>query len=173
MTVSVAGVIVSVLPGEAQRVIAVGRERALGDRIGAAGYRLAGCPGELARQRRRGGVVDRHPVDCGVDKSSCGVGQGGVGDSVDLGLRIGRHGQSRRGDGERAAGEAHRVIAVGGERALGDCVNPHLLARCRAELRRVRVPLSTAAAVSSIATPSTVVSMSPVGVTVKAGSAVP
>ena len=44
----------------------------------------------MARQRRCGGVVDRHAVDRGVDESGRGVGQGGIVCAVDLGLRIGR-----------------------------------------------------------------------------------
>ena len=100
MTVKGAGVIVERAAGEADRVVAVGRERPLGDRVAAgllAGQVPAWCTGQLAGQHRRGRVVDRHAVHGGVDEPGRRVGQGGVGRAVDLGLGIGGDGQAPPG----------------------------------------------------------------------------
>ena len=86
----------------------------------------------MARQHRGGGVGDRYPVDRSIDEAGCGVVQAGIGGAVDLGLGIGGDCQSRRGDRECADREADRVIAVGGERSLGNRIAAGLLAGQRA-----------------------------------------
>ena len=147
--------------GEADRVVAVGRESPLGDRVGTAGHRLAGararCPvstvAAVSSIVTPSTVVSTKPVAVSVKLGSARA--------VDLGLGIGGDGQWRRGDGQRAAGELDRVVAVGGERPLGDRVAAGLLAGRGARLARASEPVSTVAAVSSIATPSTVASTSP------------
>ena len=146
--------------GELDRVVRIGRERPVGDRVGTAGHRLAGRARKLSAEDCRGGVVEL--------EAAGGVGQGRVGRAEDLRLGLRRDGQRGRSDGKRAAGEGDRIVAIGGERALGDGIAARRARRPRCRLARARAPVNTVAAVSSIATPSTVVSTSPVGVTVKA-----
>ena len=137
MTVKGAGVIVSVPAVKVDRVIAIGGERPLGDRIIAhlfAGRRAGLCPGQgpvstvaaVSSIATPSTVVSTSPV--------ARDGQGGIVVAVDLGLGIGGDGQRCRGDGQRAAGEGDRVVAAGGERPLGDRVIADLLA---GQVRRV------------------------------------